>query len=253
MPTSVVLFAVEDIPLIQPGDDLGRIICERSAAQGQPLQDGDVVVVAQKVVSKAEGRILRLSTVPVTPEAERIAAQTGKAPHLVAAILSESNGVERVARSLVIVEQRLGFVCANAGIDHSNVAEDHDLVTLLPVDPDASAARLRARIGECAGVEVAVIINDSQGRAFRNGIVGVAIGQSGIAALDDRRGERDIFGYELQVTVIAQSDQIASAASILMGQSHERRPVVVLRGLDYLRGEGSARELVRRRELDLFR
>lgn len=253
MTARLCLFAIQGIPLIEPGDDLGQIIVERAAAQGDPLRDRDVVVVAQKIVSKAEGRIVRLSEVQVTPEAQHLAAQTAKDPRLVQVILSDSNRVEKVARNLIIVEQRQGLVCANAGVDHSNVSEDPDLVTLLPLDSDASATRLRQRIRDLAGADVAVIVNDSHGRAFRNGIVSVAIGVAGMLPLEDRRGEHDMFGYELLVTITAQADQVACAASIVQGQANERQPVVVVRGLDYRAGQGSAQELVRAREQDLFR
>lgn len=252
---SVTFTAVPHIPLIQPNDDLARIVFERLSAAGIILQDSDVVVFAQKVVSKSEGRLVRLSDVTPSARAREVAAITEHDPRLVEVILSESNEILKLRKGLIIVEQRTGFICANAGIDRSNI-EPHAgeiVVSLLPLDPDASARRLREQLMALAGAEAAVLIIDTHGRPFRNGVCGVAIGVAGMKALRDARGEEDLFGFRLQHTIISPADEIAAGASMLMGQSGEGRPVVVVRGARYEPGEGSIKELLRSRELDLFR
>ncbi|MBI2322846.1 MAG: coenzyme F420-0:L-glutamate ligase [Chloroflexi bacterium] len=254
----VELLGLTDLPLVRPGDDLAALIAAALDRQGLALAAHDLVVVAQKVVSKAEGRLVRLSSVTPSPTAERLAAQVEKDPRLVELILRESKSVLRVRPGLVIVEHRLGFVCANAGIDRSNIQQEgsdaHDeTVALLPLDPDASAAALRRALEARDGVPLAVLIIDSHGRAFREGIVGVAIGCSGVAPVIDKRGDPDLLGYRLQVTEIGHADEIASAASLLMGQADEGVPVVVMRGLRYARGEEPARRIARLPARDLFR
>lgn len=245
---------VEGIPLIQPGDDLAMVVAEAIRGMGEALQEGDVVVVAQKVVSKAEGRIVDLETVSPGPDAVVLAEAAAKDPRVVELILRESNEVLRVRPGLIIVEHRLGFVCANAGIDHSNVHGSDRFVLLLPEDPDASARRLREAWRRTFGVDqLAVIVNDSHGRAWRLGTVGVAIGVAGMHPLTDRRGHVDLAGRPLQVTVIGTADELAAAASAVMGQADEGIPVVIVRGARYEPGEGSIRDLLRPRELDLFR
>lgn len=250
----VSLFALPDIPLIKAGDDLAAIILEALRRSRISLEDGDALVVAQKVVSKAEGRVVRLKEVVPSPPAQELAALTGKDPRVVQLILDESHEVLRTREDLVIVEQRLGFVCANAGVDRSNVPSDEgEAVTLLPLDPDATAQALRRRLKEATGKDVAVIISDTHGRAFREGCVGVAIGVAGLRAVVDKRGLRDLFGYKMRVTTVALADEIASAASLLMGHTDEALPVVLLRGVPYEPAEGSAKELIRPKEKDLFR
>jgi coenzyme F420-0:L-glutamate ligase/coenzyme F420-1:gamma-L-glutamate ligase len=239
----VNVLAVEGLPEIEPGADLGRLI-----ADAVELEDGDVVVVAQKAVSKAEGRIVRLGDVEPSERAKAMALDGD--PRRVEVILRESARIVRLRPPLVIAQTPHGFVCASAGVDASNAPEP-DALVLLPVDPDASAASLRARLGELTGRKVAVIVSDSFGRAWRQGTTDVAIGCSGLAPLVDLAGERDRVGYELHATVIAVADQIAGAAQLVMGKL-DGIPAAVVRGLD-VAGEGSARDLVMPPERDLFR
>lgn len=251
----ITLTAVPDLPMITPGDDLVTIILEGLEHAGLHLEDGDVVVIAHKVVSKAEGRITRLSDVQPSDAAWALAEATHKDSRLVQVILDDSSDILRSRPGLIVAEHRLGFVCANAGIDRSNVAPagDDSLVARLPLDPDHSARAMRERIRELTGKTVAVIINDTHGRPFRNGGVGVAIGVAGLAPVTDLRGQPDLFGYTLQHTTVGLADQIASAASLLQGQADEGRPVVILRGVPYEPGEGSSQEMLRAKELDMFR
>lgn len=252
-PAQITALALPDIPLIQEGDDLVEIIVGSLAGAGLSLVDGDVLVVAQKIVSKAEGRAVCLADVRPTPRAEELAALTGKDPRFVQVVLDESRQVMRFRRGLIIVENNLGFICANAGIDRSNVGPERDVVLRLPLDPDASARRIRDGLRARSGAEVAVIINDSHGRPWRLGAVGVAIGLAGLLPVENLRGRQDLFGYTLRVTTVGLADQIAAAASLLMGQAAESRPVILLRGVSYPQGEGSSSGLLRRRERDFFR
>ncbi|HSB90536.1 MAG TPA: coenzyme F420-0:L-glutamate ligase, partial [Anaerolineales bacterium] len=220
-------------------------------------EDGDVLVVAQKVVSKAEGRRVNLAEVVPSARAVALAREGGKDPRVVEVVLRESRRVVRAQRGVLIVEHRLGFVCANAGVDHSNVAGEGsaggEWILLLPEDPDASARHLRQSLESWSGKRLAVLIIDSHGRPWRMGTVGVAIGVSGFPALVDLRGREDLFGYRLRITQVGLADEIAAAASALMGQADERRPVVHVRGLPYPLREGSTAELLRPAEEDLFR
>ena len=234
---------VEGLPEIREGDDVAALIAERAA-----LRDGDVLVVAQKAVSKAEGRIVRLADVEPSPEAQELAGDED--PRRLEVILRESKRIVRTRPPLVIAETRHGFVCASAGVDSSNAPEP-DTVVLLPEDPDASAARLRERLRELAGVEVGVIVSDSFGRAWRQGTTDVAIGLAGIQPLLDLKGERDQAGYELHATVIAVADELASAAELVMGKTRGI-PAAVIRGA-HAPGDGSAHDLVMPAERDLFR
>lgn len=239
---------VPGIPLVQPGDDLAGLIVRAMADAGIALADGDVVVIAQKVVSKAEGRTARLSAVAVTPEAEALAATSGKSTAVAALILDEAQAVMRAVPNVIVVRNRLGHVLANAGIDASNVAGD-DTVLLWPVDPDASARAIRARLGG----KVAVIISDSLGRAWRMGTMGTAIGCAGIRPVRDRCGETDLFGRVLQSTRIGVADEIAAAASLVIGEAAEAIPVAIVRGAAYDRDEDAgARMLLRPAAEDLF-
>lgn len=246
----IAIEAVDGLPEINEGDDLAALIADRS----QP-QDGDIVVIAQKVVSKAEGRLRALADVTPSPEAERIAIQTDKDPRLVQLILDESSQVLRAVPGVLIVETHHGFVCANAGIDASNLAGASDSLLLLPVDPDASARHLRSELQTRTGKQLAVLIADSFGRAWRSGQADVAIGCAGIAPLQDLRGETDRDGRELAATVIATADEIAGAADLARAKD-SGQPVVIVRGRGDLvtrdDGPGAAAGLRSRAE-DLFR
>lgn len=227
------LFAIPNLPLIQPGDDLAALICAGLAATGDQIQPGDILVIAQKVVSKAEGRLVRLGDVTPGAKAREIADVVGKDPRIIQVILDDSRSVLRMRRHLFVVEQRSGWVCANAGVDRSNIEPGPDgaeYLALLPADADASAARLWAAIEQRTGVAPAIIINDSHGRAWRVGTVGVAIGCAGLPPVWDQRGRQDLFGYSLQSSEECIADELAAAATLLMGQSDEGRPVVVVRG-----------------------
>ncbi len=253
-PFRLTCLGITGLPHVQEGDDLALLIGQSIEQMGERLLDGDVLVVAQKVVSKAEGRWVYLPHVTPSPEAIALARTAEKDPRLVELILRESNEVLRVRPGLIIVEHRLGFVCANAGIDHSNVKGDDDWVLLLPEDPDASARRLRKAWQHMFHVQnLAVIINDSHGRAWRLGTVGVAIGLAGMHPLSDRRGEVDLLGRTLKVTVVGTADELAAAASAVMGQGAEGIPAVLVRGARFQPGEGRIQDLLRPRELDLFR
>ena len=252
MPT-VELIALPDFPLIAPGTDLPELIGRELARHGISLRQGDVVAVAQKIVSKAEGRFVDLATVTPSPETLRIAEEAGKDARIVEVILRESNRVVRIRPNLLIVEHRQGFVMANAGIDQSNIGGAPDRVLLLPQDSDASAETLRARLAARFGVDIGVVVNDSFGRAWRRGVCGIAVGAAGLPTLIDKRGDLDLFGRELKVTVIGFADEIAAAASLVMGQADEGRPVVILRGLTWPSGKGKAVDIVRPPEEDLFR
>jgi coenzyme F420-0:L-glutamate ligase/coenzyme F420-1:gamma-L-glutamate ligase len=251
----VRLVALGGIPLVHQGDDLCEIILGAVARSGENLSTGDVLVLAQKVVSKARGRYVDLDQVIPSPRAEELAKVVDKDPRVIELILRESSEVLRARRDVLIVVHRLGFVMANAGIDFSNVEADGEdtRVLLLPADPDGECERLRNALFERTAASVAVIINDSHGRAWRNGTVGVAIGASGISALLDLRGKPDLFGRALRITQVGLADELAAAASLLMGQADEGTPVVLVRGVPYERREGRAAELVRPKELDLFR
>ena len=252
---NLTLTAVPHIPHVQPGDDLTGLILHALAQANMTLANGDVLAIAQKIVSKAEGRLVRLANVQPSERAIEVAEATDKDPRVVELILQESEEISRMRRGVLIVRHRLGFTSANAGIDRSNVAQsgDEETVLLLPVDPDGSAARLRDDIAARLGVQVGVVITDSHGRPFRMGTVGVAIGVAGIPALWDRRGEADLYGYELQHTDIGVADEIAAAAGMLMGQAAEGTPVVLVRGLNLPSGNGQATDLVRPKEMDLYR
>jgi coenzyme F420-0:L-glutamate ligase / coenzyme F420-1:gamma-L-glutamate ligase len=251
---TVTLTAVPDLPHVQPGDDVAALLLAALAAAGLALQQGDVVVIAQKIISKAEGRLVNLATVRPGAQAQAVAAVTGKDPRVVELILQESEEISRMRPGVLIVRHRLGFTSANAGIDRSNVPQEGagETVLLLPLDPDATAARLRAQLEDAFAVSLVVIISDSHGRPFRQGTVGVAIGASGVPALWNRRGEPDLYGYRLQHTDVGLADEIAAAAGLLMGQAAEATPVVLLRGLSLPAGDGRAADLIRPKEKDLY-
>jgi len=256
MLSSITLTALKGIPLIQPGDDLCLTILNSLLVNKITLNNGDILVIAQKIVSKAEGRSVSLDSISPSSHAVDLAKIVNKDPRLVELILQESKEVIRFKHDILIVEHRLGFIMANAGIDLSNVSqnmEGGDTALLLPLYPDATCASLVARLCDSLGVNVGVVINDSHGRAWRNGTVGVAIGAAGFNTLHDLRGKEDLFGRKLQTTEVGYADELASAASLLMGQANEGLPIVLIRGLDMLGGKSTAQDLIRPRENDLFR
>jgi coenzyme F420-0:L-glutamate ligase/coenzyme F420-1:gamma-L-glutamate ligase len=245
--------ALSGIPHVRPGDDIAGIVLQGLASSGLSLLRGDIVAIAQKIVSKAEGRIVDLREVTPSPHASQLAAEVDKDPRLVELILRESTEVVRHRKGVLVVAHRNGTVLANAGIDASNVAGDDHHVLLLPKDCDRSCRDIRARLAARTGIQPGVIIIDSLGRAWRNGTVGVALGTAGLPPLLDLRGAPDLFGRELRTTQVGIADEIAAAASMLMGQAGEGTPVVLLRGLRLPDGDGPASDLHRARELDLFR
>jgi coenzyme F420-0:L-glutamate ligase/coenzyme F420-1:gamma-L-glutamate ligase len=252
---SLSLRAIAGIPLVVRGDDLATIIVAALRTGGESLQDGDILAVAQKIVSKAAGRIVDLGTVVPSARALELAAQAGKDPRQVELILAESRRVLRCKPGVIIVEHRSGVVLANAGIDRSNVGGDdgHEWVTLLPEDADAAAADLRQRIAALSGRRIGVIVTDSIGRAWRLGTTGVAIGAAGVRVLHDQRGSHDLFGRELHVTMTADADSLAAAACLLMGEGRDATPVVLIRGFAAPDPGHGARHLLRPMDEDLFR
>jgi coenzyme F420-0:L-glutamate ligase/coenzyme F420-1:gamma-L-glutamate ligase len=250
---SISIFPLTGIPLIQPGDDLPCILGDAVERLDSRLEAGDVFVIAQKIVSKAEGRYVDLDQVTPSPVAIKIAQQCRKDPRLIEVILSESSEVVRLRPDLIITRHRLGFVSANAGVDRSNVAPDGiERVLLLPIDPDRSAAHIRSALRDRFGVDIGIIIADSHGRPHRMGTVGVTIGLAGLPGVEDWRGRKDLFGYTLQHTEVGIADQIAGAGTLLLGQAAEAIPAVIVRGAPFEQREGSAQEINRPREMDLF-
>ncbi|HEY7833533.1 MAG TPA: coenzyme F420-0:L-glutamate ligase [Ktedonobacterales bacterium] len=249
--SEVRIIGLRGVPEIAPGADLAALVLGAAAASDLALADGDIVIATHKAVSKAEGRLLDLRTVEPSALAREFAAAWDRDPRQVEVVLRESRRVVRMDRGLIIAETRHGLVCANAGVDQSNVAGD-DMVCLLPEDPDASAARLRAGLRERGGRDVAVIVSDSFGRPWRQGIVNIAIGAAGLAPLLDYRGQPDNNGRVMSATVMAVADELASAAELMTGKL-DRCPFVVIRGYAYDGREGSAREIILERERDLFR
>ena len=249
---SMQLFALPGIPLVKPGDALAGLIVAALQTAGLSLQNRDVLVLAQKIVSKSEGRYLELAGVEPSARALQLARLCNKDPRLVEVILGESREVLRARRDVLVVEHRLGNVLANAGVDASNVG-DEGKVLLLPVDPDASCQALRAALQAATGADAGVLINDSWGRAWRMGTTGTALGVAGVPAVEDLRGRPDLFGRKLRSTEVAVADELAAAASLVMGQAGEGHPVVLARGFPYPLRESSAAELLRPRSLDLFR
>jgi coenzyme F420-0:L-glutamate ligase/coenzyme F420-1:gamma-L-glutamate ligase len=257
MAKPLVLTPLQDLPLIQPGDNLSDLLWQSIASGGISLLNGDILVIAQKIVSKAEGRLVNLTTVFPSPQAIQLAKKVDKDPRFVELVLQESRSVLRTRPGTLIVEHCLGFVCANAGVDHSNVSgqsgNPEDWYLLLPKNPDQSAASIRKDVELLSGARIGVAIIDSHGRAWRMGIVGTTIGLSGLPGLVDMRGKPDMFGYALRVTQIAAVDELAAAASLVMGQANERCPAVHVRGFPYELRESSFTELIRPESEDLFR
>ena len=255
MAASLRFAAVPGLPMIRAGDDLGGLFADALTRAGLDLADGDVLCIAQKIVSKAEGRTVALASVQAGQKATRLARETDKDPRLVQLILDESTAVMRQRPGVLIVRHRLGFVCAHAGIDQSNIehGDDGESALLLPVDPDASATNLRTRLFELSGKSVGVLITDSHNRPWRLGTIGTAIGASGIGVLDDRRGTTDLFGRKMRVTLSNRADAIAAAATLLMGETTEKIPAVIARGVAPLESEDTARSINRPLDEDLFR
>jgi coenzyme F420-0:L-glutamate ligase/coenzyme F420-1:gamma-L-glutamate ligase len=245
------LIGIAGLPEIKKGDDLTRLFLDAVNEQALTLEDGDVIVFTSKVVSKSEGRVVDLSRVQVSEEAGRIARETEKDPRIVQLVLDESKGIERMMRNHVIVESKHGFVCANAGVDESNVEEGK--AVLLPNDPQRSARQLKKELEARSGRTIAVLIADSFGRAFRDGVTGICVGVSGIPALVDRRGEEDRFGKIAQITKEAIVDEICAAANLVMGEFKEGIPIAIVRGLMLERCERDIKELLFSKEEDLFR
>jgi coenzyme F420-0:L-glutamate ligase/coenzyme F420-1:gamma-L-glutamate ligase len=251
---SIEIIPLIGIPLIQPGDDLAHLIGEAIEHQAAPLQANDVLVIAQKIISKAEDRYVDLDRVTPSPRALEIARQCDKDPRVIEVILWDTNEIVRLRPGLIIVEHQLGFVSANAGVDRSNVAaEGIDRVLRLPENPDRSAAQIRSALRDRFQIDLGVIIADSHGRPHRMGTIGVAIGLSGLPGVEDWRGRKDLFGYTLQHTEVGVADQIASAATLLLGQAAEKIPAAIVRGAIFEPRDGAAKEINRAKEMDLFR
>jgi len=252
---SVTLTAVEGLPLIEPGNDLAAILVDGIRRAGIAPRDHDVLVIAQKIVSKAEGRYVELRDVVPSPRAIELAEIVHKDARIVEVILSEAQEIVRYRKDVLIVAHRLGFVMANAGVDQSNIdhREGSERLLLLPLDPDASCAMLKTRIDAAFSVDLGVVVNDSFGRPWRNGVVGVALGAAGLPSLQSLVGAPDLFGRVLRVTEVAFADEIAAAASMLMGQGDEGLPLVHVRGLDWKAFPRNAAALVRPKPQDLFR
>jgi coenzyme F420-0:L-glutamate ligase/coenzyme F420-1:gamma-L-glutamate ligase len=249
----VQVIAVEGLPLIGKGDNLAQLICSAAEKQHTPIQDGDVLVATHVAVSKAEGNVVNLDKVVPSKKANEIAKKTGKDPALVEVVLRESKDIVRMRDSVLITESRQGFICANSGVDRSNVEGERN-VAPLPRDPDLSAKRIRQEMKKLTGCDVAVIVSDTHGRPFRMGEVNVAVGVSGLKPIRDRRGEKDLFGYVLRIKQTAIADELASAAELVIGQANEGIPVAIIRGYNYPKSDtAKATELVRSRDKDLFR
>ncbi len=249
----VKIIAVENLPLIVKGDNLAKLICGTAEKQGTPLQDMDIIVITHVVASKAEGNIINLDKVKPSEQAKEIAQKTGKDPAIVEVVLRETKEIVRIGQNSIITETKNGIVCANAGVDRSNVSGDRNVV-LLPKNPDGSAQDIRNEIKKLTGADVAVIISDTHGRPFRMGEINIAVGVAGIKPIRDRRGEKDLFGYTLRIKQTAIADELASAAELVIGQANEGIPVAIIRGYKYQSAENtSAKELTRPKEKDLFR
>ena len=249
MSTRIAIFGITGIPDISEGDDLANLFIEALEKQGESLESGDVLVVTQKVVSIAEGRVVHLSEVKPSPFAKQLAATIDREPRLVETVLRESNRIVRSTKNVLLTETRHGFICANSGVDKSNIGGG--LAVLLPVNPDESAARIRQSLESYYGVSLAVVICDTFGRPWRMGQTNVAIGLSGISAFADYRGQNDPYGNTMSVTQIAIADELASAAELVMGK-FDKVPLAVVRGYEYLVSDEKATHLVRPKEMDLF-
>ena len=251
MPPTIRIIGIEGLPEIQAGDDLGALITEAATRQKTPPESGDVLIVTQKIVSKAEGRILSLSQVNPSPLAVEIASEHDRDPRHTEVVLRETKRIVRMERGIIIAETRHGFRCANAGVDASNLAND-DTVALLPLDSDASARKIRDHLQKALGVDVGIVISDTFGRPWREGATNVAIGVAGLNPLQDYRGQTDTRGYPLRTTTIAVADELAAAAELAMGKL-DRVPVALIKGYPYPKGNTGIQDLIRPPEHDLFR
>ncbi len=253
----VSLIPLKEIPSVNEGDNIADLILSSISKNGLEVVDGDIFVIAQKIISKSEGRVINIEEVTPSPFAENLAKEISKDPRLVEVIFGETKRIIKMDQRIknkgrLIVETRGGIICANAGVDLSNVSPEGHYATLLPVDPDESALRIRKEIELRSKKNVAVIITDTVGRPWREGLVDIAIGCSGIKAIDDQRGSKDHYGLELNATVMATADQLAAAAGLLMGKA-DGIPVIIVRGVKYNREGKGAKELIRKPEEDLFR
>jgi len=250
---AVQVIAVEDLPLIEKGDNLGRLIVEAAKKQKTPIQEKDVIVVTHVVVSKAEGNVINLDQVKPSEKAKEIAQKTSKDPAIVEVILQETKDIVRIGQNSIITETNSGIICANAGVDRSNVSGDRNVVPL-PKNPNDSAEKIRQEIKRLTGAEVAVIVSDTHGRPFRMGEINVAVGVAGIKPIRDRRGEKDLFGYVLRIKQTAIADELSSAAELVIGQANEGIPAAIIRGYNYqIVEDATATVLTRPKEKDLFR
>jgi coenzyme F420-0:L-glutamate ligase/coenzyme F420-1:gamma-L-glutamate ligase len=248
----VEIFAVTGLPIVKEGDDLARLICQAAGKQGIPIQNGDVIVVTHVVVSRSEGNVVNLNSVHPSQFAESVAKRVNKDPELVEVILQESKGIVRMRDGKLITETKQGLICANSGIDRSNVYGEAN-VALLPENADQSAQQIRRRIKELTDKDVAVIVSDTHGRPLRQGEINIALGVAGFEPLRNRRGEKDLFGYTLKVKRTAIADELSSAAELVIGQANEGIPVAIIRGYSYPKSEeAKATELIRPREKDMF-
>ena len=251
----VKLIGIKNIPMIGHGDDIGAIIIEAAESNDLEIMDNDVFVIAETVVSKAEGNLIELDSIMVSDLAMEISEKTSKDPRVVQSIIDESVEIIKVGPNFIISETKHGYICANAGIDESNV--ETGFLKPMPIDPDESANKIQKKIESTTGKKVAVILSDTQGRPFREGAIGVAIGISGMNPIWDRQGEKDLFQRELQTTTIAVADELASAASIVMGQAAEGLPVVIVRGVEYIEklrsSSADIKPILRLKKFDVFR
>jgi len=248
----IQIIGINGLPIVKEGDNLAKLICESAEKQGTPIRDGDILVVTHVVASRAEGKIVNLDDVVPSEFAKKIAMQYDKDPAMVEVVLRESKSIKRMGDGKLITETKHGFVCANSGVDKSNVPGER-IVALLPDDPDASAEKIRQEIKRLTCYDVAVIISDTHGRPLREGEINVAIGVAGIKPIKDRRGEKDLFGYVLRVKQTAVADELSSAAELVIGQADEAVPVAIIRGYKYPKSENAkATELIRPPEKDLF-
>lgn len=250
---SFAIHALPGVPIVQAGDDLVSMITDAIARTDLGLESGDIIVIASKIVSKAQGRRIKLADVVPGEEALQVADEVGKDPRIVELILSESRGISRMRRGVLITEHLQGFVSANSGVDASNVGSKDEAVLLLPERPDEVAGEIRQALKAQSGVEVAVVITDTHGRPFRLGNIGVALGVAGMQALWDRRGETDLFGREMIATVMGYADMVACAAHLVMGEGSEGLPLVLIRGLAFPNGDGKASDLNRPAAMDMYR
>ena len=249
----VQVIGVEGLPIIKAGDSVAKLVCDAARKQGTPIRGGDILVVTHVFVSRAEGNVVNLDEIVPSGFAKRVAEQFGKDPALVEVVLRESRGISRMADGMLITETKHGFICANSGVDRSNVPGERN-VALLPEDADKSAGKIRKEIRRLTGCDVAVIVSDTHGRPLRHGEINIAIGVAGIKPVRDRRGEKDLFGYVLRVKQTAIADELASAAELVIGNAAEGVPVAIIRGYDYPRSNtAKAIELVRPKEKDLYR